>query len=327
VIQYRSFRNDDPPGLVEIWNDAFPGRGAVRLRHSSPLERYVFCKPYFDAAGLIVAVEDGARVGFVHAGFGPNSSETALSFASGVTCVLGVRSSHRRRGIGSELLARAEAYLRAKGSRTFFAGAMRPVNPFYLGLYGGSELPGFLDSDKAAAPFLESHGYQPVDTALVFQRALDRPAAIVDGRFPGIRRRFEVRVVPRVGVRSWWQECVLGFIEPLEFRLDEVVSGQPAARAEVWEMEGFSWRWGVPAVGILDLAVRENFRRQGLAKFLVAHILRYLQEQYFGVVEVQTMQRNQPAVNLYRALEFEQVDFGRVYRREWDADDDAAKPA
>jgi hypothetical protein len=61
-----------------------------------------------------------------------------------------------------------------------------------------------------------------------------------------------------------------------------------------------------------------------LAKFLVAYILRYLQDQYFGVVEVQTMQRNQPAVNLYGSLEFEQVDFGRVYRRDWDSEDQAA---
>jgi ribosomal protein S18 acetylase RimI-like enzyme len=320
VIRYRQFRNDDPPALVEIWNDALPGRGSVRLRHSSPLERYVFCKPYFDAAGLIVALDGEQRVGFAHAGFGPNATETTLSHTTGVTCLVGVRSSHRRQGIGSELLGRSEAYLRVHGARTLYAGSMRPLNPFYFGLYGGSELPGFLDSDKAAGPFLEHHGYQPVETCLVFQRTLDRPINVADGRFANVRRRFEVRVVPRVGVRSWWQECVLGFVEPLEFRLDETQTGQVAARAEVWEMEGFSWRWGLPAVGIIDLSVHPDFRRQGLAKFLMTHILRYLQDQYFGIVEIQTMQRNQPAVNLFRAVEFEQVDFGRVYRRDPAAD-------
>ena len=33
-----------------------------------PLERFVFCKPQFDPAGLFVAEEDGQCAGFAHAG-------------------------------------------------------------------------------------------------------------------------------------------------------------------------------------------------------------------------------------------------------------------
>ena len=58
MIHYRSFRNDDPPALVQIWNEAFTGRGAVKLAHSSPLEFHVFAKPYFDPEGLTVARAD-----------------------------------------------------------------------------------------------------------------------------------------------------------------------------------------------------------------------------------------------------------------------------
>src|SRR5438046_8661581 len=115
VVDYRHFRNDDPPGLAEVWNEAFDGRGEVRLRHSSPLEHYLFAKSYFDAAGLIVAVEDGRQVGFAHAGFGPNETQTALAKGRGVICVIGVRPSHRHRGIGSELLRRCDASLTANG--------------------------------------------------------------------------------------------------------------------------------------------------------------------------------------------------------------------
>jgi ribosomal protein S18 acetylase RimI-like enzyme len=315
LVQYRSFRNSDPPGLVDVWNDAFTGRGAVLLRHSSPFERFAFSKPYFDPAGLVVAEENGLRVGFAHAGFGANVTESALSHDAGVTCVVGVRSSHQRRGIGSELMARCEEYLHARGARSFFAGPMKPLNPFYFGLYGGSELPGFLASDRAAAPFLEAQGYQPHDTALVFQRPLDRQISMVDGRFPALRRRFNVRVLPKGSCMTWWQECVLGSVEPIEFRLEDVGTGQAVARADAWEMEGFSWRWGLPTVGIVDVSVVETQRRQGLAKFLLVSILHYLQEQYFGLVEVQTMERNQPAVRLYQGLGFEQVDVGRIYRK------------
>jgi ribosomal protein S18 acetylase RimI-like enzyme len=81
-------------------------------------------------------------------------------------------------------------------------------------------------------------------------------------------------------------------------------------------MEGFTWRWGVPSSGILSIQVREDLRRQGLGRFLVAQILRYLQEQYYGIIEVQVMERNQAAVKLFQSLGFEQVDFGRQYRLE-----------
>jgi ribosomal protein S18 acetylase RimI-like enzyme len=64
------------------------------------------------------------------------------------------------------------------------------------------------------------------------------------------------------------------------------------------------------------LQVREDLRRQGIAKFLMSQILRYLQEQYFGIVEIQSMERNQPAVKLIKSCGFEQVDFGRMYKLE-----------
>src|SRR6266849_10019618 len=133
VIQYRHFRNDDPPGLAAVWNEALSGRGEVRLRHSSPLENYVFSKPYFDPAGLVVAVNDKIPIGFAHAGFGPNDGQSAVSKDNGVICVIAVRPSFRRRGVGSELLTRCESYLSACGAKALFAGPMPPFHPFYLG--------------------------------------------------------------------------------------------------------------------------------------------------------------------------------------------------
>ncbi len=315
MLDYRSFRNDDPPGLADIWNEAFTGRGEVRLRHSSPLENYVFAKPYFDPAGVIVAEEDGVRVGFAHAGFGPDATQSCVCREIGVVCLIGVRPSYRRRGIGSELLQRCESYLRARGVHTFYAGPMAPYNPFYFGLYGGSEMPGFLDSDGDAVPFLRRHGYQVHDTCLVFQGMLNRPINVADGRFAALRRRFDVRIVPRAGAANWWQEAVLGPVEIVEFRLEDKTTGQVVGRTSVWEMDLFGWRWNQPAVGIVEVQVQEEFRRQGLAKFLLTQLLHYLQDQFFGVAEVQTMQRNEAAIKLYQSLGFEQVDIGHIYKK------------
>ena len=80
-------------------------------------------------------------------------------------------------------------------------------------------------------------------------------------------------------------------------------------------MLGFCQRWGVPAVGLLDLSVREDLRRQGLAKFVLVHLLRHVQEQFFSLVEVQANERNEAVIGMCRRLGFEQVDQGRAYRK------------
>lgn len=316
MIDYRTFRNNDPPGLAQIWNLAFTGRGAITLPSCAILEDYVYAKPYFDPRGLIVALDGHLRVGFVHAGFGPDPDETRLVHDRGVVCVLGVLPSHRRRGIGSELLRRAEAYLREQGARELFAGPMRPLNPFYLGLYGGCESAGFLASDAAAEPFFTCHGYRRHWSRLVFQRTLTGPVSLADARFVGLRRRFQFAAGSRSGADTWWQECILGPIDPFELEVRDRGDGRLGARIAAWEMTGYAQRWQAPVMGLADLDVRADLRRQGLAKYLVQSLLRYFQEQFFTLVEAQARDDNPPAVSLFKAVGFQQVDVGYCYRKQ-----------
>ncbi len=316
MAEYRRFRNTDPPRLLEVWNEAFCGRGAVQMRTSLPLERHVFAKPYFDPDGLIVAEEGGVCVGFAHAGFGPNESGSALSTATGVTCAVGVRPAWRRRGIGSELLRRCEAYLRGRGATRLLAGPQEPVAPFYLGLYGGSDLPGFLESEPMAAAFLARHGYRPGRRVLVFERKLAQPLKTLDTRFVAHRPRFELREDPRTRLGSWWRECVFGLVEPLVFDLVDKPTGVRAARALVWEMEGFSCLWNQPSVGVCDIDVLPEYRRQGVGKFLLTQVLRRIQEQYYELAEAQAPEDDAASVGLLQSLGFTQADAGRLYERQ-----------
>jgi ribosomal protein S18 acetylase RimI-like enzyme len=315
VIHYRNFRNDDPPGLAVIWNEALTARGEVRLRHSSPLESYVFAKPYFDPAGLIVALDEQTLVGFAHAGFGPNQEHTAVDHGIGILNLIAVRPTHRRQGIGTELVRRCEAYLTSHGTTTLLAGPMAPYHPFYFGLYGGSDSPGFLASDVLVDPFLRRLGYQVQQSCLVFQRGLSLPVNIVDGRFAALRKRYDVRIVPRSGTGTWWEECTLGPVEAVEFHLQDKTTNQIAAKVSVWEMDLFSWRWSQPAVGILEVHTVPELRRQANAKFLMSQMLKYLQEQYFGIAEAQLFDHNEAGIALVKSLGFEQVDIGRLYKK------------
>jgi ribosomal protein S18 acetylase RimI-like enzyme len=314
VVHFRGFRNTDPPRLVELWNECFTGRGAVQLRTPEPLEQRLFAKWYFEPAGLIIAEEGDACIGLAHAGFGPGADSGALDHSAGVVCLIGVRPSFRRRGIGSELLKRCEDYLRQRGAQTLFAGPHTPLDPFCFGLYGGSQTSGFLTSDPAAEPFLLHHEYQVSRRTLVMQRRCG-DALAGDVRAIGFRSRYEVRLSASKSLATWWQNCQFNLLEPQEFLLAEKKTDETVARALIWEMEGFSWRWQQPAVGLLALEVKENLRRQGFGRFFVGLLLRHLQEQFFEIVEIQVNEADAGPVNFFRRLGFTQVDVGQVFKK------------
>jgi len=315
---YRPFRNNDPPALVEVWNECLTGRSAYPIRLAGMLDRWIMSKPYFDPAGLIVAVEDSDNnriVGFALAGFGPNEERNALDRTGGVVCCVLVRPSHRKRGIGKELMRRAEEYLKVGGAEVIVVGSQRPFNPFLFGLYGGANSPGILASDPDAEGYLKKMGYDRGEAHLVFQRRLDTPVNIADARFIGLRRRFDIQLIRPTTSANWWEECLWGILEPTEFRITDKMTGLLAGRAVHWDLEGFSWKWNMPAAGIFDVEIRAHLRKQGLAKFLLASILRLLQDQFFAVAELQVWADDPAGIGICKALGFEQVDVGYRYRK------------
>ena len=314
VIRYRASLNTDPPALADIWNASATGRGAYPIRTPAHFERWLFSKPYFRRDDITVAVDDDNRpVGFALAGFAPNQELTALDLSSGVVCAVLVRPEFRRQGVGRELFRRADDTLRGRGATRVVFGSQWPACPYLFGLYGGSNVPGILMSEPDAAPFLDALGAKPLEQVLVFQKKLDTPLTLADARFAHLRRRYEVQTLRLAGIATWWHECVYGQLEPVELRLSDKLTGYPAARSVVWELEGFSWRWNQPAAGLLDLQVRDDLRRQGLGKLLAAQAMRFVQDQFFAVLEMQVPAAESALVALCQSLGCEQVDEGWTY--------------
>jgi ribosomal protein S18 acetylase RimI-like enzyme len=314
VIEYRAFRNTDPPVLAQLWNACFTERGAIALRGTTLLEYFLFSKPYFDPNGLILAFAENAPIGVAICGFGPNADGSALDRNIGILCLLGVHPHYRLQGIGRELLQRSEAYLRQGGAKELLAGPLGIYSPYGFGIYGGSQCPGILDSETWAQDFYRRHGYEIHRTCVVMQRPLDTPIAIADPRFAAHRNHFEIHAGP-FRHASWWQECVLGPIELHDYSLREKSSQRALARANLWEMETYSTRWNEHAVGMIDLEVVPEARRQGLGRFLLAQLLRHLQDQFFGLVECQVLDDNIAALQLLQGLGFQKVDTGRQFRK------------
>ncbi|MBN1589697.1 MAG: hypothetical protein JW888_09290, partial [Pirellulales bacterium] len=147
MLHYRSFRNTDPPAIVDVWRSLGKETGLFQPMSVDLLEQFVMSRLYFDPAGLWLAWDDDRPVGLAHAGFGPSDDRQQIDPETGITCLLLARPDCPRDEVAAGLLARCEEYLVARGAKTLYGGAIRPLNPFYFGLYGGSESSGILASD------------------------------------------------------------------------------------------------------------------------------------------------------------------------------------
>ena len=315
MYHFRPFRNSDPPRLAEIWRDQPPQRGLMQPVSASVLEQLIFSKPYFDPQGLIVAFDDATPVGFVHAGFGANDEQTGISTDDGTTYQLMLRADHRHDALADELLSHAETYLRGRGATLIYAGGIRPLNAFYLGLYGGSELPGVLVTDPVLGATCLRNGYREIDRVIVLQLELAGYRPLVTREQRQLHRDMMTREIYAPPVRSWWEACTFGEFERLRFSLTALGSEKPLAEVDFWDVEPLSARWGVPTAGMLDLRVAGERRRQGLATFLLGEAFARLRGRGIVLVEAQTMQQNVPALALYEKLGFTKVDEGVVFRK------------
>ncbi len=316
MILYRPFLNTDPPRLAEIWRSNAERRGLMQPMSALLFEQHVLSKPYFDRQGLLIATDESVPVGFAHAGFGPNAALSSLERDLGVTSLLVVHPTLQAQGIEQELLAHSENYLIGRGAKVLYGGSIFPLNPFYVGLYGGSEMPGILDSDASIQELFREQGYREIDRVLVFQRTVADFRAPVDRQLMQIRRRSQMAIVNEPPTHTWWQACTLGEFERTEYQLLDRTLGNTLASATFRNVDHPVGTTGLRTTGLIDVHVDPGALRQGMATFLLAESMKQMQELGVGLVEAQTMERNTAAVALYKKLGFVQVDAGRVYRKE-----------
>ncbi len=312
----RAFRNDDPPGLAALWASQNGIRGIASCVTPQVLDAFVFSKPYFDRHGLIIAEHEGKIVGFAHAGFGPNDTYTDISTELGTTCMVMLAPHFRGdQQLARQLLDASEAYLHERGAKVLYAGCIRPLNPFYLGFYGGSELPGVMQSDQMSVQLFQQAGYEEIDRVVMLDCNLLSFRAPVDRQQLQNRRRFCVELETEAGERSWWDACSGPISESARFVVFPAEGGPPAGSVVFWIMEPMSTTYGHATAGLTQLVIEEPYQRKGLATFLNAEAMRQLQMGGLANVEVQTMIGNTPALGLYQKLGFREYDQGLVMRK------------
>jgi ribosomal protein S18 acetylase RimI-like enzyme len=281
------------------------------------LDDQAFGSVCFDRKGLTVAESDGRIVGFVHAGFGPDIPvDTTPPFSldrSLGTIALLVVEPNADPGVAHGLVLEAERYLRSCGATVLYAGGQFPLNPFYWGLYGGSEGAGIPAAHLGFPESLAVMGYEPVSTlvALEFDLAKTEPR---DPRATLIRRQTRIDMEEDALPAHWWENLALSEFHLARFRLQSRTDGTELASATSWDMSWFGRHDGRTRLGLIGVEVSAAQRRKGFGRYLICEVLRDARERGFGLVEVQTAATNESAIALYQSTGFEPIEQSTVYR-------------
>lgn len=293
---------------------------AARPLRVHELDGHAFGSLTFDPNGLIVAVQDEAIVGFVHAGFGPDGfdceerpSPGRLNRQVGTIAMMIVDSERAGADVENELIRRAEEYLRGRGARVVYLGGRYPLNPFYWGLYGGSECAGVLSTHRQFNRAARELGYEPAGAVILLEADLDQPLPR-DPRAVVLKRQSQISFHEDATPRNWWESLAL-----TDFHLTRAVvtsksGGGEIAHAGLWDMSWFSRTDGRARIGVIDVEVAPPHRRNGYGRLLLAEVLRSAREQMFAAAQVQTDSSNEPALALYGSLGFQPIDEATLYR-------------
>ena len=190
------------------------------------------------------------------------------------------------------------------------------MNPFYVGLYGGSELPGVLDSDTVARQAFAARGYREVERTTLLRRELSGFESLVDRRQMQVRRQMMVEVTADAPTRTWWEACTVGEFDLTRFDLVPRGGGSAVATATFRSMEPSGTTSVGRAAGLIELSVDAAYRRRGLALFLLSEAFRQFLRQGIMHVEVQARKSTPSPCEMLQKLGFQQVDQGGVWKKD-----------
>ncbi len=315
MVSFRPFLNGDITDLIRIWNDHGPDSGLVTDLSVDLFDRLVLSKPYFNRQGLIAAVEDNRVIGFVHVGFGPNADETDLDFHLGIVSMLLVHADYTDPSIADELLKRGEQYLRDRGAQEIVAVGFDTACPFYLGLYGGSQLPGILESDIRRRDFFTNSGYQSVGRIALSKCDLNTLHVGFDRDVLRLRRSMRIDYLPDPKSRSWWDACTQGFLPQLQVTATPTAGGTLVASATFWDMQSLLASDGPRTMGLSKIEASDTEQDFSVVRYLLLESFRYLQQQEIAFVQTQADEEDEPTKELFQAVGLKNFDVGLILKK------------
>ena len=319
-IKYRPFFNTDPPLIANLWRSQPVFRGLHSSLTVADLELHIFSKPYFEREGFFVAQRVDATgknelVGFVHAAFDVCPDLSNLNRSVGIISQLRVRSCEEQLQVEDKLLSMAHEYLRANGSKEIWCVSRFPQAPFYVGLYGGSRVPGAMEEDVAVVEALKRNGFEEVNRIAVLQRELGQVQSVSGRQQLMVRRNYLINAIADPLEKSWWECCTLGMAERDRFTIGRKKDNHVSGTVSYWDLQPLGSFIHSNCRGLYDLKVNEEDKRNGLASFLVCESIKRLAGQGVTLVEAQTEFTNEASIRLFEKLEFSLVTTGLQLRK------------
>ncbi len=308
MISCRSFLNTDPPLLVKVWNRQPRQRGIAQGVTTKIMEDLVFSRPWFDPAGLVLGFRDQRLAGFVHAGFSAKADGSDLNLKHGVISQLRIVPEEGQNEVAAALIESAIAYLAKKNVVECSAASQFPWAPFYLGIYGGSRVPGVMSDDVSMMNPLLTAGFEALAEVGVFLKPLNDYRPRIDRQLMNLKRQFDFTVELDPPAFHWWEACTLGESYRVRYSLVDRSNHESVASVTYWDMQPLAGSWGARAMGMYDLRVADRFRRTGMATCVINESLKQLAQDGIGMVEAQTPLADERACGCFTKLGFGQVD-------------------
>jgi len=266
--------------------------------HVAPLtpERFVELverKSYFDPTGLLVALDGGDVLGWVHACWAPATEAWHAADQRGALLRM-LLYPRARLDVGRALVAEVTVWLEGTGGFELLALHAQGGYPFYRGLWYGSEPMGPVTMPHVQLA-LEVGGYTNTQESVFMTAELPASPQVVAA--PGL----ELTTAPAELVHGGMRESWVGFT-PMQ---TQARRGEAVAGSIGWTvLPHVAEKLGAPCLSIWSLGVMEEHRRQGIASALVAQVMResYAQGARFGSVATQLW--NAPAQATYAKFGF-----------------------
>jgi hypothetical protein len=308
VIEYRPFRNSDPPHLARVWNHASPQPGRLPGLTARILDETTLARLYFEPEGMSVATRDGKVVGFAHGGFGPSSDQSQLDKARGSVSAIVIDDSACEASevleISRKLLGSVEVYLRNQGATTVGAGGLDAADPFYLGLLGGSRCEGWPAEDHAAVEWFRAAGYTEQGKRVVWRKTLQGFRAPLDRCNLQWQRAALVERKTEQAASSWWDASTFAQHERNHYQLRLRPPAKRSAQLVFWDVQPFSDASGHRLAGLLSWSCDSQAFSDGLLRFLVCDSLRRMLDYGVADVEAQLGAEDAAMSDVLRSLDF-----------------------
>ncbi|MCL2745182.1 MAG: GNAT family N-acetyltransferase [Planctomycetaceae bacterium] len=329
MLSTRSFRNEDLLTLLALWRKSqwrSINAGLVSLS-ANTLQLHPLGVPFCDPRSIILAFDDNKPVGYVHTSLSPNSDGSGFDPLSGQICFMAVNPEYSdTRAVARLLLNEGEKYLLGLNVKKIFGASPRCCVPFYVGFYGDSEPVAFFDSEPHIIAAFQESDYHVSMKTYRYRLDLENYQPPITATTVGWRPKLTIGYDNEPESKTWLEACCFANDENNEWvRVSAYFINSNKRIAYVWiritksDSEEFDPMFASGAnAGLIDVRVRSEYYRNGIATYLLGETLRFAAREYKTArIEAHISQDDVPMNKLLKTLQWKIIDTGTAFYKDF----------